>query len=355
MVIVCKKCDTRFNLPDEKIPPGGAKVRCSRCKHAFRVDPPGPLEARPSPGRPQDTEMARPEEPSPFLEDSDLENPEFLFGVDDDDEEAGKPEEGVLGAAGEEFDLGVIDEPQPEFGTIDADLSTPDDVELVSEVEAREREQEPEIGEPGDSWDPFDDGLATPPPMRAREPIPVLSGQGFIEEELEIADASAGADEKPARAKRGGSSRLAPLLATVVAVSLIVGGLRTLKLYAIDHEPGPPTVRTSGWIATDIHATHVRDASGRRVLVVRGNLSSDGSARTPKVRATLLDADGEALGSSVSGLMTRLEGAELAPEALKKRLDSPARSRIAGRTQGFTVLIPDPSEEARRYRIELTL
>jgi len=54
-------------------------------------------------------------------------------------------------------------------------------------------------------------------------------------------------------------------------------------------------------------------------------------------------------------IIARLEGAELAPEALKKRLDSPARSRIAGRTQGFTVLIPDPSEEARRYRVELTL
>ncbi len=358
MVVVCKNCDTRFNLQDEKIPPRGAKVRCSRCKHAFRVDPPGPLEARPPPGRPEDTELARPEEPSPILEDSDLENPEFLFGVDEDDAKAGKPEEGVLGAAASEgFDLGDLAEPQPEIGTIDADLSPPEDLELVSDVEAREREQELEDGESGDSWDPFVDGLATPPPMRPREPIPVRSGQGFAEEELESADASEGeAEEAPAaRAKRRRPSRLAPLLATVVGVFLIVGGLRALKLYAIDLEPGPPTVRTTGWIATDIHATHVRDASGRRVLVVRGNLSSDGSARTPKVRATLLDADGEALGSSVSGLMTRLEGAELAPEALKKRLDSPARSRIAGRTQGFTVLIPDPSEEARRYRIELTL
>ncbi len=358
MVVVCKNCETRFNLPDEKIPPGGAKVRCSRCEHAFHVDPPGPLEARPSPGRPEDTDTGRPEEPAPFREDSDLENPEFLFGVDEDDEAAGKSEEGVLGgAASDDFDLGEIDEPPPELGTIDADLSAPDGLELASEAEAREREQDPEIGKPEDSWDPFDDGLATPPPMRSPEPIPVRSGPGFAEEEFGRPDASAGEDKAAptARAKRRGPGRLAPLLATLVGVFLIVGGLRALKLYAIDLEPGPPTVRTSGWIATDIHATHVRDANGRRVLVVRGNLSSDGSARTPKVWATLLDADGEAVGSSVSGLMTWLEGAELAPEALTKRLDSPARSRIIGRIKGFTVLIPDPSEEARRYRVELTL
>lgn len=357
MVVVCKNCETRFNLPDEKIPPGGAKVRCSRCEHAFHVDPPGPLEARPSPGRPEDTDTGRPEEPAPFREDSDLEHPEFLFGVDEDDEAAGKSEEGVLGgAASDDFDLGEIDEPPPELGTIDADLSPPDDgLQLVSEVEARE--QESEDSEPGDSWDPFDDGLATPPPLRAREPIPVRSGQGFAEQEFERADASEGEEKAApaARAKRRGPGRLAPLLATVVGVFLIVGGLRALKLYAIDHEPGPPSVRTTGWIATDIHAMYVRDASGRRVLVVRGNLASDGSTRTPKVWATLLDADGEALGSSVSGLMTRLEVAELGPEALKRRFDSPARSRIIGRIKGFTVLIPDPSEEARRYRVELTL
>ncbi len=358
MVVVCKNCDTRFNLSDEKIPPGGAKVRCSRCEHAFRVDPPGPPEVRPSRGRPEDTEMARPEEPSPVLEDSDLENPEFLFGVDEDDEEAGKPEEGVLGAAAsDDFDLGEIDESPSELGTIDSDLSAPDGLELLSEAEARERTQDPEIGEPGDSWDPFDDGLASPPPIRSPDPIPVRSDPGFAVEEFERADASEGEVEpaRAARAKRRGPSRLAPLLATVVAMVLIVGGLRALKLYAIDHVPGPPTVRASGWIATDIHAMRVRDASGRRVLVVRGNLSSDGSTRTPRVWATLLDAHGEEVGSSVSGLMTRLDGAELAPEALTKRLDSPARSRIRGRTRGFTVLIPDPSKDARRYRVELTL
>src|SRR5574338_346914 len=41
MVIVCQKCQTRFQLDDSRIPAKGARVRCSRCKHAFLVAPPG--------------------------------------------------------------------------------------------------------------------------------------------------------------------------------------------------------------------------------------------------------------------------------------------------------------------------
>ena len=41
MVVVCEKCETRFHLSDERVPAKGARVRCSRCKHAFFVTPPG--------------------------------------------------------------------------------------------------------------------------------------------------------------------------------------------------------------------------------------------------------------------------------------------------------------------------
>ena len=74
-----------------------------------------------------------------------------------------------------------------------------------------------------------------------------------------------------------------------------------------------------------------------------------------RAQATLRDAEGETGGASVLGLMTRLEGAALAPEAVARRLDAPARSRIIGRARGFTVLISDPPEQARRYRVELKL
>jgi len=40
MIITCEECTTRFKLDDARIPEAGAKVRCSKCKHAFFVKPP---------------------------------------------------------------------------------------------------------------------------------------------------------------------------------------------------------------------------------------------------------------------------------------------------------------------------
>jgi predicted Zn finger-like uncharacterized protein len=42
VIITCEKCETRFKLDDARISADGVKVRCSRCKHAFRVAPPQP-------------------------------------------------------------------------------------------------------------------------------------------------------------------------------------------------------------------------------------------------------------------------------------------------------------------------
>lgn len=40
MIVQCEACQTRFRLADEKIKPGGTKVRCSKCKEIFTVNPP---------------------------------------------------------------------------------------------------------------------------------------------------------------------------------------------------------------------------------------------------------------------------------------------------------------------------
>jgi predicted Zn finger-like uncharacterized protein len=40
MVIQCSECQTRFKLADDKMKPGGIKVRCAKCKHVFSVGSP---------------------------------------------------------------------------------------------------------------------------------------------------------------------------------------------------------------------------------------------------------------------------------------------------------------------------
>ncbi len=38
MIIVCPECSTKFNISQEKLPEGKAKVRCARCKHIFTIE-----------------------------------------------------------------------------------------------------------------------------------------------------------------------------------------------------------------------------------------------------------------------------------------------------------------------------
>jgi predicted Zn finger-like uncharacterized protein len=42
LIVTCEQCQARFRLDESRIPPGGTRVRCSRCKHAFRLAAPGP-------------------------------------------------------------------------------------------------------------------------------------------------------------------------------------------------------------------------------------------------------------------------------------------------------------------------
>lgn len=41
MIVACPNCQSKYNLPEDKVAPTGSKVRCARCKHVFTVMPPG--------------------------------------------------------------------------------------------------------------------------------------------------------------------------------------------------------------------------------------------------------------------------------------------------------------------------
>jgi predicted Zn finger-like uncharacterized protein len=41
VIVTCGECSTQFELDDSKVPARGIRVRCSRCKHAFLVQPSG--------------------------------------------------------------------------------------------------------------------------------------------------------------------------------------------------------------------------------------------------------------------------------------------------------------------------
>ena len=99
MIVECPSCSSTFNLPDELVPPGGRKVKCSVCEHVFEVRP----ESAPA----ADDE---PEEDSIFGEDEDLAgvlDDAFAEGDDDDGDDeapaprkADAPDEDVGGGSG---------------------------------------------------------------------------------------------------------------------------------------------------------------------------------------------------------------------------------------------------------------
>jgi predicted Zn finger-like uncharacterized protein len=42
MIVTCPECLTKFRLEEERIPQGGGKARCSKCRHIFQVQKPAP-------------------------------------------------------------------------------------------------------------------------------------------------------------------------------------------------------------------------------------------------------------------------------------------------------------------------
>lgn len=88
MVIQCPHCQARFKLPQNKMKPGGTKVRCTKCKIIFMVTPPqdGALPEESSAGTTARTPGG--ESYSDFAEefDKDFDNADFFSDGDEGDE-----------------------------------------------------------------------------------------------------------------------------------------------------------------------------------------------------------------------------------------------------------------------------
>lgn len=97
MIVECPSCSSTFNLPDELVPSGGRKVKCSVCENVFEVKPQGASEDEPEPVEP-DLEAAVDDE------EDDLDGVlDEAFGADDDADDDAGDDEGGAGGLG--FDL----------------------------------------------------------------------------------------------------------------------------------------------------------------------------------------------------------------------------------------------------------
>lgn len=239
----------------------------------------------------------------------------------------------------ESVDLGSV-----ESDTAGADASDLDDLgdDWDGEVDA----------DPMSSWDTLLDGDGpAPAPIEAARPAPALETRAPAAQQPEAPEPPP-ADDDPHLSSEL-VDRVSRILAIAAGLLLAVGGIRAVALNALGPPPGPETVRGGGWAAQQIDSLQLRDQGGRRVVVVRGSLDAAGERSVPPhVRAVLLDAAGDPLGSPFEGLLERLSAEQLTPDALTRRLTQGSK-RAAGNPSGFTILIPDPPVEARRFELRL--
>jgi predicted Zn finger-like uncharacterized protein len=182
VIVTCERCATQFQLDDSRVPARGVRVRCSRCKNAFRVVPPGQRAAE------EASELAR-----RAREDSQEEITQDLDGDSRGDsrsrsgsrrsESAGKAAESTHGSSGSGLD------------TEESDWKFNEDVSAEAEAPLRSTREEPKPEPPparrgaeADDW--FRGGSDAPlelddRPWNAEEPAPESEVQHTAEREPE--------------------------------------------------------------------------------------------------------------------------------------------------------------------------
>ena len=132
MIVACPNCETKFNLPEDKIAPAGSKVKCSKCSHVFKVMPP----------------PATPEEEVESLLESEAPAPDTDASSDFDDafEEAMAEQQKNGGAKAPEGGDGL---PEPEQGD-DENLPDSDDLDDLFDEAGTDDELPTPAGFPDD-------------------------------------------------------------------------------------------------------------------------------------------------------------------------------------------------------------
>lgn len=376
MVVVCERCKTRFRLDESRISKDGAKVRCSRCHHKFLVKHGSAPGAASEAGRPENTAPRSPQE------EPDLENPEFLLDRPPRARAVGgappaKPEGAPL-AREEEADLFARE-------------STPESQATERELHFGTSFERPAASDPspgaaeGPELELDLPPRPEPPPPSAPLPRPALTAppepRPASEWGSQEATASASVELRsvppstPARVRKGKAraptqaavGAVPPLPRALGAAALAVGlalafaSLRSLALGALGAEAQPVTVRGAGWSTTALESFHVRDASGERVLVVRGRLAQEEPRPVPRVLGTLTADDGSPLGPEVAAGAEWLGDERLLPGRLSELLSGWAtaapppvvRADAGGRSAEFTLLFVEPAASARGVALRL--
>ncbi len=147
MVIQCSSCNTRFKIADDKVKPGGVKVRCSKCKEVFTV-------------LPSEEEQTAAATPATSLDDVDWGSLNSDKSVDESNEEPSMPE---FSFADEEASPPADDDLA--FDNSEDDSEEADDSFSFGDEESNEEDGEDELFSFGVSSEPSTDDFGFDEPV----------------------------------------------------------------------------------------------------------------------------------------------------------------------------------------------
>ena len=294
MIVTCERCATQFQLDESRVPEGGARVRCSRCKHAFVVTPPAgspeqeihraASRALESGITPDVTQDLPPESIASSADDSESD-----WEFNDDRAAAEAADRGdSFGevAPGESLSLASEDE-TPAIPHAPVSKRT----QLVADDRpAADPEVAEELGSPVD-WDIFEDvaapaaSVVAPAPRRTSAPAPALAIGGELD----------APEEFPLWLRRAGVG--AGWFATV--------GLCAIALFrGLAPSPPPPTSfpdPVAGVSLEQVRGRWLENVGLGRIYVVSGRLhnTAPALAALPLLVLELRDASGRAIGEPI--------------------------------------------------------
>jgi predicted Zn finger-like uncharacterized protein len=376
MRIACSRCQTNYEVPDDKLSRGAVKVRCSKCGHTFAV------RTRPT------SEESEP--PFPSLDQAGSSGPGAGLGRaggSDSEEAPSTPQE----ARFEDFDFGSFQEP-PGAGPGESEAEEAGAGLGEAPLEGLQDNSVPPAGgldlrEFGDLDKNIDlrgdsvPGVGDAPVERVREDEVVSSrrreaaappsGQAAPRLDIQRGPRLPERDAKasPVMAR---DRRRSPLFWAVVLVGAVVLAYTGYNLYFHREEAfqyfNPEKVRAL-WQSRQMEARlAVEDLTGyypdlpggRRAFVIRGEVvnRSTNPQSLIRVQATLYGADGNPVATKdvYSGnVLSDSDVATLSEEAIESRLQNEVGDAMTnmevppGGRVPFTVVFPTPPDGVEKF------
>jgi predicted Zn finger-like uncharacterized protein len=370
LILTCERCETRFRLDEKRLPEGGARVRCSRCKHAFFVNPGG----APAPEVVHQLAEAaatqtRPPAPAPSWDLEEDANGRTAHSVHH--ARAPVAPDPAVADFEEESDWRFEDEMQ--LGGTGASLDLPNG-EAPTPPNADPNESSfAELGDP-ESWDLLSSpALAPTPPVTARSatPIPVpierALAKAFAPEPREPAEDVTITTRAVEALVIAPSSDLPPALrrGAWIALAVLIAVATWTTIVPVAPAAAPPlgVVSLGALELNSLRARQVENAVAGEIWVVSGQLHNP-SGVPQRIGATLavslLDRAGAPLGAAEATLRAGIATQRLReedPQLLRAELDSSAAQFASqvlapGASVAVDAVFATPAPGAARFAVE---